>query len=171
MGNSLTLVFHQHIYMCYESAESLRTNWKTACHKKICYRLLLKTKKKTCLLIGKSDVMHRCSNKIDTNRMQACFIVIRDEKKREENDPTEHQQLFCKTVKLDKRLFISRTFWCSRVHTLVSTLNTVETRILTGSGMWRKTSVLTVPGCTQQTNTSTRSNLKNLKLKSHQRKY
>lgn len=92
------------------------------------------------------------------------------EKKRG-NDPTEHQQIFCKAVKLAKRLFISRTFWCSRVHTLVSTLNTVETRILTGSGMWRNTSVLTVPGCTQQTNTSTRSNLKNLKIKSHQRKY
>lgn len=57
---------------------------------------------------GKSDVMHRCSSKIDTNRMQACVIVISDEKKRE-NDPTEHQ-IVCNTVKLDKKLFYVENF-------------------------------------------------------------
>lgn len=50
--------------------------------------------------------MHRCGSKIDTNRMQACVIVISDEKKRE-NDLTEHQ-IVCNTVKLDKKLFLCR---------------------------------------------------------------
>lgn len=44
----------------------------------------------------------------DTNRMQACVIVISDEKKRE-NDPTEHQ-IVCNTVKLDKKLFYVENF-------------------------------------------------------------
>lgn len=48
--------------------------------------------------------MHRCDSKIDTNQMQACVIVIPDEKKRE-NDLNRTSKIL-QSIKLGKRILL-----------------------------------------------------------------